>query len=483
MKLVFNEVVRVVRVRVNADIILQSIGFPDVGRPTFPPDGQDRAPYWMDIAAEIDAGGLPTGPDFQPLVDAVADRYPTNEILRRHRSRNGAATAIPPDPGRPHVALVIQGWDDPSALVAAARGHAQAMGRNPADLVLGFWTTEGILLRLSGWTIEQGRELSQRIAAGRRGAERIRASVAANDFEDYLIRRLWVEGPDQRQFEINDVQASTRVSELGQGFMVEEYSDPKRGDRAGAGPRQGVVVDRVHPDGRIERLDPEKTLHEHQVQEDQSFSVSHQATAGSVDPAIREAALVRVKDEVLDFAEGYPGFEFETNSPIAPTEYMLRFRAPSFGPPRTPGGDPVEVEDHAVYLFLPADFPMKAPQAYWQAPVIFHPNIRLQNGAVCLGELADRYLPGLSFGKLCQLLIDIARYQNYAVDGVYNLDAGKWAISDRGQAAIMRRGGLSVTQMYLHGVQEPRRLWITPATGREDLGREERHEQQRELSD
>ena len=102
---------------------------------------------------------------------------------------------------------------------------------------------------------------------------------------------------------------------------------------------------------------------------------------------------------------------------------------------------------------------MKAPQAFWQTP-IFHPNIEPKTGFVCLGDLGDRYRPGLDFGKLCQLLIDIASYQNYAVEEGLNKEAQAWATSKEGQIAIEKRGGQCVLRKFLHEVQTPPKLNI-----------------------
>ena len=327
---------------------------------------------------------------------------------------------------------------------------------------LGFASAEGIVLQLNGWTMQRGHQLGQSLSTAHAGNSAIQASVATTDFQDYLIGRLNVEGPDQRQFEILDIPASTRVGDVGQGIIAEEYSDQKLFEKGGAGSRREVVVDRVHSDGTTERLDPDKNLHEQNVHEDDNLSVSPESTAGSVNPVVRESALVRVRNEVLDFAESHPGFKVGANSSIAPTEYIFQFRAPSFGPPPIPGANPVEIDDHEVFVFLPADFPMVAPQVYWQRPIIFHPNVHPEKGAVCLGALADRYLPGLSFGMLCQLLIDIAGFQNYAVEEGYNLEAQEWAFSQQGQAAIEQRGGKSFLRMVLHKIHQPRRLWIRP---------------------
>lgn len=107
----------------------------------------------------------------------------------------------------------------------------------------------------------------------------------------------------------------------------------------------------------------------------------------------------------------------------------------------------------------PAVVPDAGTEVFWRTP-IFHPNIDLRTGKVCLGALGDRYRPALDFGELCRLLIDIASYINYAVEGVYNANARNWALSDAGQIAIEQRGGQSVLRKEQDERRVPSPLWI-----------------------
>ncbi|NEO80545.1 ubiquitin-conjugating enzyme E2 [Moorena sp. SIO4G3] len=228
--------------------------------------------------------------------------------------------------------------------------------------------------------------------------------------------------------------------------MAEVYTDMLQ-DRTGR--KREVVVDKVNEDGSMERLKPDQTLHEANIQDDDTFSVSPEATAGAIHPQLREEALARAKNQIIAYAQAHPGFKVSANAHQAPTEYLLNFQAPSFAPPRAPGENPQPIDNHEVFLVLPGAFPMQAPQAFWQT-LIFHPNIHSETGLVCLGALGDRYRPGLDFGKLCQLLIDIASYQNYALEEGYNQEAQIWAISPEGQIAIELRGGESAIRKELH---------------------------------
>ena len=128
-----------------------------------------------------------------------------------------------------------------------------------------------------------------------------------------------------------------------------------------------------------------------------------------------------------------------------------------------PGGAPEPVDEHEVFLILPEGFPVQAPLAIWQTPV-YHPNIDLETGKVCLGALEDRYRPAMDFGELCQILVDMAGYRNYEVREGYNTDAAEWAVSPEGRASIEARGGQSVDRMLwrmiLDEVQDPLPLRI-----------------------
>ena len=164
--------------------------------------------------------------------------------------------------------------------------------------------------------------------------------------------------------------------------------------------------------------------------------------------------------------ESHPGFEMSANSLVAPTEYEFEFTTPSFGPPPGPDRPPLPIDAHRVLVELPPDFPEQAPAAWWQTEV-FHPNIHPETGYVCLGALKEHYVPGMDFGELCQMLVDLAAYRNYAVveddparpgelrGAALDTAAARWAVSADGQRAIEARGGISLTgRMVLAGAPE-----------------------------
>ena len=275
--------------------------------------------------------------------------------------------------------------------------------------------------------------------------------------ESYAIRSMSVEGPDQQRFELSDVPASTPLKDIARATMS-EYDD-KMWPQDQSGHARPAVVDKINPDGTSSRLNPDSTVHGNRIRTGDSLQVSPQSTAGGVNPLIREEALSRVCAQIMAFKKSHPGFSVSANAIIAPTEYLLKFQANGWGPPSLPvdqGGQPHQVDAHEVFLRLPPDFPMVAPQAFWQTP-IFHPNIHPNNQSVCLGVLDDQYTPGMDFGRLCQLLVDIASYQNYEVRSYYNDEATKWALSPDGIAAIESRGGESILH-WIKGIIEHEEL-------------------------
>jgi hypothetical protein len=436
----------------NASVLLTSIGFPEARQPTFPVDGEASMTFWSRVCQLIANGVLVGG--FEVLVATAARNYPGHPVLGRFRPPEPGAppqvaenAAQPPQPS--DVSIIVTGWADVQRLLDRARLVATELRIPPESVNLGFANMEGVLLTLANWQPEQALHLADRLRVPQNG-HTVQTTVATSQFRDYLISQLFVEGPDQARFEINDIRASTPVRDVAQGVIATQY-DPKVFQGTGGNRRQ-VVVDRVNDNGSTERLDPNQSLHDQNIRDGETLHVSPEATAGAVHPFVREEALARARGQVIEYAKSHPNFKVSANAIHAPTEYIFDFRVPGFASPPTPGERPIPIDDHQVFLVLPADFPMKAPEAFWQTD-IFHPNVHPKNGKVCLGALGENYRPGLHFGELCQLLVDIAGYQNYALRG-YNPDASKWAMTEDGQQAIMRIGGRSVSERYFQELQE-----------------------------
>ncbi len=393
--------------------------------------------FWANSIRELRRGIIPDAPG--RLVREAARDYPGNRVFNPPAER-GPESVTPSDTG---TSVLVTGSSGPQALIERAREIADQRGI-PGTIELGFVSRDIIQLRFPEANSEQAFGVANALEEERLASQ---TTIVPNQFRDYLLRRLFVEGPDQGRFELNDVPASARNKDVVRAVMA-KYDDgiwPRDGD----GQARTAVIDQVdEKTGAHKRLEPEASLHDSGVEEDDTLSVAPQSTAGAVHPQIREEALARVRSQVMAYAPAHAGFRVRANAKVAPTEYLLNFDAPGWGPPGDPGGEPYPVDQHEILLLLPTDFPMQAPTAFWQTP-IFHPNVHRETGKVCLGALEDRYRPGLHFGELCQILVDIASYRNYEIREVYDGEARDWAITPEGQMAIESRGGRSITRLLM----------------------------------
>ncbi|MGP4045113.1 effector-associated domain EAD1-containing protein [Streptomyces sp. 2A115] len=409
--------------------ILDRIGFPRGRRPNFV--GANPDDTWAAIFVDL-ANGVVAAPSRQLITHAVRV-YGSNEILldlaRRYGilpPAAGAATpaAVPapqavPSPAvvpAPATAAVPQAEPTCHVIVRAGsesdRRHAAAaltaLGLRPREI----WSTahavsfrvdsdqadvvrDGLRETLSGWTV---------VAPGQ---------------PDYLLRELFVEGPDGRQWRLSDAPAQQTNSDVA-ADVVDQYG-PGFSDATRA-----TVIDHVQDDGQGRRLDPDATLHDSGVQDGDRMRVGFETTAGAVNPIDRQDALYRVRNQIVAYAESHPGFAVSADSALLPTEFEVEFEQLSFGPPAAPDGEPSEITHHVVLIQLGPEFPETAPEVYWLTPV-FHPNVfpnydceqsrtyAQSKGLVCLGLLAESYQPSLNFGTLCQMLVDMAGFRNYSL--------------------------------------------------------------------
>lgn len=350
---------------------------------------------------------------------------------RAAAARDSTAPALP-------ISIVLEenlGDEQILAIVKASRGVAASLGRRAAlDLVSR--EEGGLCVSFEGASEAEADAIVRSLRASIEPSMRVSVARESHAFRDYFLDPLQAEGPDGQRFVLDHVRASTRLVDVAQAILeaYEEAFWPM-----GKGEKALPVVDLRRPGERgARRLFSQQTLHDAGVRPFDLLEVHPERRAGSVNPFLLTESLAMVKNQILEFAATHTGFEVQANALDVPTEYLVRFRVPGFAP----GSPPRRIEEHEVLLVMPPDFPVKAPEAYFQREV-FHPNVDAKTGLVCLGVLAESYRPGLHFGTVCQMLVDMASYRNYELREFYNAEAHAWASSPEGQAAIVAIGGRS----------------------------------------
>jgi hypothetical protein len=479
--------------------LLRRIGFPNSRRPSW--DGNSGA-MWAYVFDLLEKGliqfpqrsllqGAFTVYRYNPTFRALAIRYgliSSDEQDERASgdmvtaTEAGPSAAPVPAPARPRAALPQASAEDeagqlPPTCHVIVRAGSEAERSAAADVLAGL----GLDPR-DVWAT--GYATSFRVSSNDASAVRglldptdISWVVVPADADDYLIRELYVTGPDGRRFRLVDAPAQQTVAEVAAGIMAQYGS-------SFAGKLRPTVMDRIGAGGQGERLPPDQTLHDAGVRDGAALRLGFEATAGAVNPLDHQDALRRMRNQILHFAKSRPDMSVRGAPPTLPSQYEITFVQPSFGPPDVVDGSPRPVSEHTVRVQFRADFPETPPVVFWESP-IFHPNIYpmydsdlarrrpLSRGLVCLGRIAESYTPSLSFAELCQTLIDVAAYRNYtvgvptgaiAVDGsevltddFYDPLAAAWARDHQPEIRAMGGGPMvrraSVTKPYLNAIE------------------------------
>jgi hypothetical protein len=405
------------------EIFLRGTSFPASRTPGF--EGSAAQDVWSDILHEIGLGAAPGC--FREIVTAAYRQYQGNQVLRELAERCGVIGARGDGPPPPTEGPVPEAQAPPSEPEDLANCHVIMRVRTEEDCrqatavldalrldpVEQWSTPHALSFRVNSRSPEQVRRLLERTGLG--------WTVVPPGARNYLLHALYIEGPDGSRFRITDAPAQQTV-----GAVADEVVNLRYGEVPTDAGRQ-AVVDHVGANGAGRRLDPNATLDESGVEDGDTMRVGFQARAAAVDPVTRQDALYRVRNQLRAFADSRdPALEFvvAADNPWVPTEYEVDFRMPSFGPPPSADAAPVDIDRHRVLLQLPPDFPTEAPLVFWDTQ-IFHPNVfpsydcallrgqEVKKGLVCLGTLLESYLPSLSFGSLCSLLMDIAGFRNY----------------------------------------------------------------------
>lgn len=393
------ELARVFGSQARLRALLADIGFP---WERMPASGGRAEDDWRFILESLDDGVLPDG--YRSLLGLVLQAYPYNSTFRELAAGYAPGLADRPTRGdAERDCHVMVGRDDDDV---AVRALADA-GLAPQLM----WSTPLV----ANYRVGTGDPA--RVEAALRPTD-ARWTTIAPGAPEYLLSHLTVQGPDGRSFRFSDVPAATTVADLAADALA-EYPD--------SGARRPVTaIDVVSDDGTARRLPPDETLDDAGVRDGDSLRVGFQATAGAVNPLLRQEALYRARKQILAFAAAHPDIAVSADDMSVPTVYELEFTQRSLGPPPGPGEEPADIDHHVVLIELGADYPLTAPTVYWLTAV-FHPNVYPTydcelarrrpelRGLVCLGELAEAYQPGLDLGQLCQILRDLAAFRNYSL--------------------------------------------------------------------
>ncbi len=248
---------------------------------------------------------------------------------------------------------------------------------------------------------------------------------------------IFIESPDGERFEC-DVPVDLQLNKLATDFF--EAKDWPTTDSQGRGQR--AVVEVVDPDEpeRTKRLRGEQTVDETGLGDGSILRIFPEAIAGAIDERKRIRALITDRQELKDLVEWNTKIHFSANIDHAPTQYTITFDHKSFTGIEADGHTPRIGTGHQVQITMGADYPINAPRVEWLTE-IFHPNIHPQNGAVCLGVLQDRYLPGLGLARLVTMLAEMVQYRNFDMSSPLNKQAAEWTMDPNHWPFIQAIGG------------------------------------------
>ncbi len=251
-------------------------------------------------------------------------------------------------------------------------------------------------------------------------------------------RRIFVEDQSGDRYEA-EMPCGTQLNAVAADFF-EDRGWPTQ-DRRGRGQRAVVeLVNPKNPDD-TKRLNGELDVCD-ALHDGDTLRIFPESIAGAVDHKARLRALIADQNDMTALAERNPAIDFKANRAHAADRYEVILRYRSFVELPPGGKEPRIGDEHRVEIVLGNDYPRRAPYVHWLTP-IFHPNIRDSDGAVCLGVLQERYLPGLGLARIVRMLAEMVQWRN--VDAFHALinndDAGKWARDPRNMGQIQAIGG------------------------------------------
>ena len=250
-------------------------------------------------------------------------------------------------------------------------------------------------------------------------------------------RKVYIEAPSGERFEA-DVPLDAKLSKVAADFF--DAQGWPTTDRRGRGQRVVVeLVNPVNPDD-TKRLNGDLEMDQSGVREGDTLRIFPESIAGAVDYNARTRALISDHNDLLALCERNTNITFTANRTHAPDRYEITFRYPSFTEYAPGMKEPLQADTHQAEITLPADYPRRAPFITWLTP-IFHPNIQQPDGAVCLGALMDRYLPGMGLARLVNMLAEMIQWRNYDATNAFNKEAAQWAANTEHWPEIHAIGG------------------------------------------
>ncbi len=251
------------------------------------------------------------------------------------------------------------------------------------------------------------------------------------------VRKIFVEAPSGERFEA-DIPCGTLLSRVAADFF--ESQEWPTQDRRGRGQRAVVELANPKNPDDTKRLNGDLDICEAGVENGDVLRIFPESIAGAVDTRARLNALIADHNNMQALERGNPKITFEANRTHAPDRYEVTFHYSSFVELPPQAHEPLQRQTHQVEIILGADYPRRAPFVRWLTP-IFHPNIRPTDGAVCLGVLRERFLPGLGLARLTRMLAEMVQWRNYDAFNPFNRVAADWAANPKHWDQIKEIGG------------------------------------------
>jgi len=249
--------------------------------------------------------------------------------------------------------------------------------------------------------------------------------------------RVFVEAPSGERFEA-DVPRGTKLSKVAADFF-ESQGWPQQ-DARGRGQRAVVeLVSPQNPDD-TKRLNGEQNAEDAGVRDGDTLRIFPESIAGVTDERARLTALISDYNDMQALSKRNSKITFTTNRFHAPDRYEVTFHYASFVELVPREEEPRKADLHQAEIILGAGYPRRAPIVTWLTP-IFHPNIKQPEGAVCLGVLRERYLPGLGLARLVRMLAEMVQWRNFDAFNPFNRQAAEWAVNPENWHYIQDIGG------------------------------------------